>query len=303
MGAWGLGLFQSDHDYDRINQFTDEVKLVKLEREDVNDAISQGKKVNMVCDLDRFNEPKIKELEDNYNKTAIKNAKALHKSGKVICEIETVPVHYAVYARVCSNVERARQHLDSGVLAKMLAGSQKKLKDSYSGEYDSDGYNFILLGACGMSLGCQLSKSTVSLMKKHYNTVGLMRDAKQQVERALDADTGYVNGKPWDFGSLGLKETLERKKFAAKEDRVNDSHINIQEPGADAPVAPEDGSLKLREQMVMLNIKEENKYGREECGQCGAKEVSESGKLVQCSKCKMRRYCSAKCAKEHWKYH
>ena len=75
-------------------------------------------------------------------------------------------------------------------------------------------------------------------MRRHYKDVGLMRDAKKQMEKALDEDTGYVNGKPWNFGSLGLKETLESGQTAPKEDRLHPTQINVQEPGADAPKAP-----------------------------------------------------------------
>lgn len=303
MGAWGLGIFQSDHDYDRVGQLSGDAGVYKLEKEDVDAAISQGKKVKMVSDLDRNNEPETKELESAYNKTAMKNAKALHKAGKLVGEIETVSVHYVIYARVCSNPERIRKHLDTGVLARMLKDAEKKLKENYSGEYDSNGYEFVLLGACGMSIGCELSPSIVTMMKKRYKNVGLMRDAKTQMEAALDEDTGYVNGNPWDFGSLGLKETMESGKFAAKEDRINGFQINVPEPGANAPVSPTHASLNLAEKMMMLNVKEENKYGPDQCGQCGAKEGKAGGKLLQCSRCKMRKYCSKECSTEHWKYH
>jgi hypothetical protein len=89
-----------------------------------------------------------------------------------------------------------------------------------------------------MSHGCTLSKSTIALVKRHYNTVGLMRDARKQLERALAEDTGYGNGNLWDVGSLGLKETLESGKTAPKEDRLHPTQINVQEPGDDASKSP-----------------------------------------------------------------
>lgn len=37
-----------------------------------------------------------------------------------------------------------------------------------------------------------------------------MRDAVKQIEAALDPETGYSNGSPWNFGSLGLDENTMR---------------------------------------------------------------------------------------------
>jgi len=44
MGAWGLGLFQSDYDYDIIDDLTDEVGLDKL-AEAANKAAAKDKKL------------------------------------------------------------------------------------------------------------------------------------------------------------------------------------------------------------------------------------------------------------------
>ena len=112
-----------------------------------------------------------------------------------------------------------------------------------------------------------------------------------------------MNGNAWEFGSLGLKQTLESGKFAAKEDRIAPGQINVQEPGP-AVVAPEDAERKLAESMVMLNMCEENKYNNvNACGGCGAKEGKNGSALLTCGKCKHRKYCSTECQTVHWKYH
>ena len=56
--------------------------------------------------------------------------------------------------------------------------------------------------------------------------------------------------------------------------------------------------------MVMLNIREEDKYNKEtQCASCGVEERNGGGELLQCAKCKQRKYCSTECQKAHWKYH
>lgn len=257
----------------------------------------------MIGDFDRNLEPKIKEIEKAYNKTAVKNAKALHKKGELAGETETVEVHFAVYGRHCTDVEAVRKRLDSGILYKMLAKAQAKLRPSYSGEYDADGYKFILLGACGMSLGCELPDSTLALMRKHYQNVGLMRDAKKQMEKALDEETGYKIGIPWDFGSLGRKEMHESGQFAAEEDRIYPGMINVEEPGSRAVKSPAETMRKFQEQLAMLNICEEMKHMGHVCGECGAENGKNGGQLLQCAKCKKRKYCSTECQTKHWKHH
>ena len=45
---------------------------------------------------------------------------------------------------------------------------------------------------------------------QYYKNCGLMRDAVKQIEAALDPDTGYKSGTPWDFGSIGRDENMMR---------------------------------------------------------------------------------------------
>jgi hypothetical protein len=140
-------------------------------------------------------------------------------------------------------------------------------------------------------------------MRKHYKNVGLIRDAKKQMEKALDEDTGYVNGNAWDFGSLGLKQILQSGEFAAEEDLIAPHQINVQEPRPTV-AAPADVGHKLAENMMMLNMQEENKYGSlNVCGGCGAEDGKNGSELLRCGKCKERKYCGTDCQKAHWKYH
>lgn len=47
-----------------------------------------------------------------------------------------------------------------------------------------------------------------------------MRDAVTQIEHALDPDTGYVNGCPWDFGILGRDGTSSPLSPPREEDAI-----------------------------------------------------------------------------------
>lgn len=75
-------------------------------------------------------------------------------------------------------------------------------------DLDSSVYILRIIGACAMSLGCTLASSFISLLKKKYTSAGLMDDAKNQMKKALFGPDGYWNGIPYEFGSLGLIDTM-----------------------------------------------------------------------------------------------
>jgi hypothetical protein len=102
--------------------------VFELEQQAVSVAVAQGKKFKWTCDLDRNLEVKMQKIEDDYNKTAVKNVKAHIKKGRLPQhddKIPKVPFHYNVYAGVCSDPVKIRKHLDSGILAKLLAGARR----------------------------------------------------------------------------------------------------------------------------------------------------------------------------------
>ena len=264
--------------------------------------MKEGKKIKMLSDIDRNNESRVQALQKKYDTMATSNAKAMGKKVKSGSggEEERVPVHYAVYGRLSADPDKVRKHLDAGILAKLLTKYQAKLRTSYTG-YDRAGYSFILLGACAMSLGCQLPEATVSLMKKHYSNLGLMRIAKKQMEKALDEKTGYKNGKAWDFGSQGLRDTME-SGGPPKEDRLFPNAMNVEEPGSTA-TSTADLGRKLAEQLTMANAMEATKHGPNGCGGCGAKEGKDGAELFNCGRCKKTKYCSKECQTKHWNLH
>lgn len=122
-------------------------------------------------------------------------AKAAGKSEK-----EFSSIYYTLYGE--SHPEEIREHLDSGVLTEMIANKEASILAMPTKEQELEFYFrdpcyiYVLLGACAMTLGCQLPESYIEMMKKVYREGGLMPDALKQMERALFGPDGYTNGVP-----------------------------------------------------------------------------------------------------------
>ncbi|KAF1982504.1 hypothetical protein K402DRAFT_407523 [Aulographum hederae CBS 113979] len=139
MGAWGLGLFQSDYDDDLISELHTEAGL-----------------------------PKFVDGDD------MKNFRSL-------------------YAPFDSNPSITRNHLDSGVL-------EPHKKDRFP-----PAYIVVIIGALAMGLGCRLLQGLRNLMNDNYLEIGLMRDSKTQIEKALEV---YCDRSPYDYRSKDLNEVI-----------------------------------------------------------------------------------------------
>jgi hypothetical protein len=212
-------------------------------------------------------------------------------------------VHLSLSANYCSDPELVRKHLDSGVLAKLVAKKQKKVDALGTKPLDifDPRYELVLLGACAMSLGCTLPPSFKDHLKKNYKSVGLMRDAVKQMDKALNGPDGFTDGKPYEFDSPGLLETVNRGG-PPEEDLMYPGGnggfrmLNVQAPFGLPPLS--DQALQdIRDEV------QEGKHGDDACGGCGAKEGENGSALQSCSKCKKRKYCSKECQKGHWKLH
>lgn len=105
-------------------------------------------------------EAKIPELAE----AAIAKAKAdklpvpIKKTPRGIESDPTYGVRYSIFGGSCSDIEAVRKHMDSGVLASMIARLQQGLRPAEVEESSGPdpNYTIVLLGACAMTLGCTL---------------------------------------------------------------------------------------------------------------------------------------------------
>ncbi|KAK4539175.1 hypothetical protein LTR36_001175 [Oleoguttula mirabilis] len=289
MGAWGLGLFQSDYDYDIIDDLTSEVGLRQLE-EEANKAAAKH---------DKHDKKPTKTDEDDYDDRG---------------------VHYSVFADHCSSaeaVEVVKKYMEAGPLAQLVAKYEAKLTGPGAAEaYHPPQYILVLIGACAMTLGCTLAPPFLALLKKLYATAGLMRDAKAQMHKALHGGPkdAFVNdGTAYDFGSLGLHDTMAAGGPPDEDTMYPESiygkggvkMMNVQSPGGFPPLPP-DVMADLRKKMQesrAARATPQQEYGPDVCGGCGTKEGEGGKELMRCAKCKVRRYCGRECQKKHWKVH
>ncbi|KAI5376986.1 hypothetical protein J4E82_004361 [Alternaria postmessia] len=268
MGAWGYCLFQSDHDFDMVSDLSHEAGLTKL------------------------------------GKDARVSAKAAGKSDE---DIER-DIFYSIYANLCSDPELVRRHLDSGILVDMIAKKETKmltprttgLKEKLFGDWSTDPcYEYILLGACAMTLGCQLPATYLAMLKKVYTEGGVMPDGQRQMKKALFGPGGYKNGEPYDFKSKTILEEANSKPAKEPEDNGRGFMLmNVPGPGGffNTGMTTTSTSLVIKELRSQLNKPNE-------CGGCGVASRPKGEALLACGKCKNRKYCSTSCQKKHWKIH
>ena len=278
MGAWGLGLFESDHDFDSISYMYDPAGLEALE----------GKA------KERAAQKKSQSKQAGATKPAGTDKSASASEGEDRCTLSLFSGH-------CDDVDLVRDHLDSGALGKLI-GHYKAAMDEKSqylktaGLSDHDEvmgedardravYDFVLLGACAMSLGCKIPSDYKELMIKLYRTTQFQRDARGQLQVALgDGPNRYKDGVAHQFAGLG-----ELPGDREREDRIypNGRLINVWAPFG-----------MLRDTRV-----EKREYPAGVCGGCGAKDRLDGEPLLSCGKCKTKKYCGRVCQQAHFKQH
>ncbi|PPJ51869.1 hypothetical protein CBER1_09072 [Cercospora berteroae] len=206
MGGWSLQLFSCDMDLAFIEHLNERCGLVDLEETygktippDHETAVRQRKKEHVML----AQTPEGKRFDEG--------------------EFDKDQVNFSVLGPLCTHLEFVRRHVDTtGGFTAEMADLRKKCLQSRRGvsmglsDPYGPAYRLCLLGACGMTLGVKISDDERNAMRKHYQDCGLMRDAVTQLGAALDSDIGYVNGVPWDFGSLRHNDMT----VPAKEDLI-----------------------------------------------------------------------------------
>lgn len=155
MGAWGWGLFQSDHDLDIIYELTEEAGVNESRKK-------QRESSAKTTDGDRWRLIEIIEVDN-----------AFFVQTRPLEDEDEDKERNSIYKP--RDLEFVRNHLDSGVLVRMLEKYETAL---LTGEETSlrgavPGYVFMLLGACGMTCGCTIPKTYKSTMQKVCTAVEL----------------------------------------------------------------------------------------------------------------------------------
>ncbi|KAI5362517.1 Putative Zinc finger, MYND-type [Septoria linicola] len=218
MGGWNLQLFGCDLDLQIIYELSETCGLWALE----------AKHGKQQAPLNTPEEGKAHRQgqHDMMAKTRLAEDTTLHLFPKA--SRKDSKICFSVLAALCTHPDYVRQHLDAtGSFHNEMTSLRAQCKsaearaDRIGGIRDpySYGYMMCLLGACGMTLGVNINKDEREAMQKYYKDCGLMRDAVTQLGDALEEDTGYVSGVQWDFGSLGLQDTLAAGA-APKEDLI-----------------------------------------------------------------------------------
>lgn len=65
-----------------------------------------------------------------------------------------------------------------------------------------------------MQIGCTLPRGVLDRLKAIYKHVGLLEEGEQQMARACEE---YIDGKPFEFVSLGLLETADMRSEGIEE--------------------------------------------------------------------------------------
>ncbi|KAF2683225.1 hypothetical protein K458DRAFT_443397 [Lentithecium fluviatile CBS 122367] len=129
-----------------------------------------------------------------------------------------------------------------------------------------------------------LPASYLSMLKKVYTEGGLMPDALKQMRKALIGPGRYQNGVPYDFKSKGLLETANAK-VDPEPNKSGFQLMNVMSPaGLFSTVVGDSSTLAVIKE---LRDKHNNPGA---CGGCGVKNGIGDKALVQCSRCRDRRY-------------
>jgi hypothetical protein len=215
-------------------------------------------------------------------------------------------IHYSILADICFDPELVRKHLDSGVLVDVIAKKEAKMLSELTGSQDEmleycmedPCYIYILLGACAMTLGCQLPDFYIGMLKKVYNQGGLMPDAQLQMRKTLFGPDGYKNGVPYDFESKSLLETANSPPSERKASPFGFHSLNVISPGGLFNTC-----MTTSTTSVILKELRDQRNKPDICGGCGAEHRNGFKALLMCSKCHNRKYCSIECQKKSWKIH
>jgi hypothetical protein len=274
MGAWGTNFFESEWDWDLISDFSGPAGLAALAKKAKMEA-EQG--VTQPAEADATNPD---------------GAAGTDGDDEDDDDLDRL----SLYAGHCADIDLVREHLNAGVLRKLIDEWRSKMETRNVDEAanmaafhkDYYTYQFVLLGACAMSLGCKIPDDFKELLIEKYRTTNFGRDALHSMQLALGDGPGRYKDLPYDFESKGLVQ------MANAREAEDDTGPGLPWVGLNVPVPflfndPKSDLIQC--------------YPANVCGGCGAKDRLDGEPLLSCSKCKVRKYCGKVCQQAHFKQH
>lgn len=237
-------------------------------------------------------------LEENMQATA-------KASGKSDEEVDRI--YLSIYGGG-SHPDVVREHLDSGALANLVKVKEARMMKVPDGSinqrlecmFRDPCYEYALLGACAMSLGCQLPESFLDMLKIICNECSVMSKSLKQMRKALFGPGGFKNGEPYDFESKDLLQTAN----ATLQDNDDDSDsLEYDGLGGMPPVSLLSTVGGISAKSAIFKELRSKFHNPNVCAACSNSQGKDGGELLQCARCKDRKYCSTACQKEHWKVH
>lgn len=189
-------------------------------------------------------------------------------------------------------------------MAKLIKKHGPKKANSRWSEYQGH-KDLVLIAYCAMELGCTMPPGFMERLKSNYHRVGLFGDEREQIRRACEE---YVDGKPYEFVSLGLVETANMSmngQTQRPEPRPPGLEpLPSQETAADAE-KPAHKRRKVESKAVPAPLVEEYclYFPPDTCANCGATRGHGTPDLKRCKGCKNTLYCFEGCQKWHWFRH
>ncbi|KAF2824790.1 hypothetical protein CC86DRAFT_468095 [Ophiobolus disseminans] len=305
MGAWRLGLFQSDHDLNIIWSLDNESRML------LNDFVVRGLQKSAMVIPNRRNQT---DMSDSDKNLLIAIESLVAGLGSSIANDETTlytygsdedadeafirtDFHHSVYANHCTRPGHVCRLLEQEPnLVTNGPSAVTQLIQKYTDEMHTEqrlsnpygaAYTLVILGA--------------------YFMIGLQRDALAQMQQALYGLPGYHNGTPYNFGSMDCQDA-QQAGGAAKADRPfpGSGLMNVRALNDAAPVdvlESLDDDLKKRLATEQATMKALALQPQSNCMVCDATSTHTGSALHTCAKCKRVLYCGMVCQKEDWKVH
>ncbi len=159
------------------------------------------------------------------------------------------------------------------------------------------GYEYVLIGACAMTLGCKI-RSHVRTMLTQLNAspnTEMPPEADEQIEAALigPAEKIYKSGEPFDFYAEGLIESagMAEREIEERSKASNSSFVMMNVPVGGIFRNPVRKTKRKVEDPAAVA---KGAFGDDRCAGCGVA-GSPAAPLLMCGRCKRTKYCDKVC--------